>query len=233
VFLPTEDEVTKLAELYRAPVTVRRRLLKAIADLRAEEAPARLVMQRGAWRLQRRIGNIEENAAEICGFSATIVPGLLQTPDYARAVFADGGDLTEQDQNRAVAERVARGAIIEAGERAITLVMAEGALRWHAGGPQIMVEQLERLARLATAGRIEVGVIPWTQPVNVFALHGFTMYDRRVVVVGTRSATAFITDEQDVAAYQTLFDELVAAASFGEAAAAIITEIADGYRRLS
>jgi transcriptional regulator with XRE-family HTH domain len=232
-FIPTEDEVTKLADLYRVPAATRRRLLKAVKDLRAEETPARVVMQRGAWRLQRRIADIEENAEEISGFSATIVPGLLQTPDYARAVFADGGEISAEDQDQAVVERVARSAILEDGHRQITLIMAEGALRWHAGNPQTMVEQLERLARLAVGGRLRIGVIPWTHPMKVFALHGFSMYDRRVVIVGTRSATAFITDSQDVAAYSTLFDELVAAASFGQDAAAIITETAEGYRRLT
>jgi len=35
---------------------------------------------------------------EICSFSATIVPELLQTADYARAVFADGGELSPKEQ---------------------------------------------------------------------------------------------------------------------------------------
>ena len=95
-FLPTEEEITTLADLYRVPATIRRRLLKVAKDLRAEETPARVVLQRGAWRLQRRIASIEENADEISGFSGHIVPGLLQTPDYARAVFADGGDISPQ-----------------------------------------------------------------------------------------------------------------------------------------
>jgi transcriptional regulator with XRE-family HTH domain len=233
LFLPTEDEVTKLADLYKAPVNTRRRLLRVLKDLRAEEAPARVVMRRGAWRLQRRIATIEEHAAQIDGFAATVVPGLLQTADYARAVFADGGELSVDAQDRAVAERVARSAIIEAGQRQITMIMAEGALRWQAGGPQVMVEQLERLARLAVGKRVRLGVIPWTTRVSVFALHGFNMYDRSVVVIGTRSATAFITDDQDVDAYRTLFDELVAAGSFGADAARIISEIADGYRGLA
>jgi transcriptional regulator with XRE-family HTH domain len=232
-FVPTEDEVTKLADLYHASAAMRRRLLRVVKDLRAEETPARVVLQRGAHRLQRRIATIEENAEEISGFATTVVPGLLQTADYARAVFAGEGELSAEEQDRSVAERVSRSAILEAGHRQIAMIMAEGALRWHAGSPQIMVEQLERLARLATGGRLQVGVIPWTQQVSVFNLHSFTMYDGNVVVVGTRAATAFITDPQDVAAYRTLFDELTAAASFGQAAADSITEIAAGYRRLA
>ena len=231
-FLPTEDEITKLADLYHAPVTIRRRLLRVVKDLRAEEAPARVVLQRGAWRLQRRIANIEENAAEIASFAANIVPGLLQTADYARAVFADGGELSPEDQKKAVAERMSRSAVLEAGDRQITVIMAEGALRWHVGSPEVMVGQLQRLIDLSRITRLRVGVIPWTQPVDVFALHGFSMYDRRAVVIGTRAATAFITDPKDVAAYSQLFDQLEAVASFGTAAEPIISEIAEGYRQL-
>jgi transcriptional regulator with XRE-family HTH domain len=231
-FTPTEDEITKLADLYRAPATTRRRMFQVVEDLRAEETPARVVLQRGAWRLQRRIASIEDNAADISGFANNIVPGLLQTPAYIRAVFADGGDIPAEDQDKSVAERVARQAILEESRRSITFILTQGVLEWHAGGPQIMVEQLERLARLAVGERVRVGVIPWTQPASNFPNHGFTMYDRRLVVIGTRSATAFITDEQDVAAYRTLFDELAGIAKFGSDAAGIISEFADRYRGL-
>lgn len=53
LYLPTEAEVTTLADLCKAPATIRWRLLKAVKDLRAEEAPARVVLQRGASRLQQ------------------------------------------------------------------------------------------------------------------------------------------------------------------------------------
>jgi hypothetical protein len=96
-----------------------------------------------------------------------------------------------------------------------------------------MIGQLERLIQLSRVPRLRVGVIPWTQRVNVFALHGFSMYDRRAVVIGTRAATAFITDPQDVATYSQFFDQLEAVASFGKDAEPIISEIADGYRQLS
>jgi transcriptional regulator with XRE-family HTH domain len=233
LFLPTEEEITKLTTLYRAPAPVRRRLISVVKDLRAEETPARIVLQRGAWRLQRRIANIEADAAEICGFANNIVPGLLQTADYARVVFADGDEISPDEQNRAVAERLARSAIIEAGTQTIRMIMSEGALRWQAGSPQIMVEQLEHLSRLAIAARAQIGIISWTTPARTFPLHGFTMYDRRAVVIGTRSATAFITDPQDVAVYRQLFDELTALASYGAEAAQIIARVTDDYRGLT
>ena len=231
LFLPSEEVVTQLASLYTAPAPTRRRLLKVLTDLRAEEAPARVVLRRGAWRLQRRIAAIEANAAEICGFVNNLVPGLLQTADYARAVFSDGAEMAAEEVERAVAARMDRSAVIEAGERTIALVMTEGALRWQAGNARIMVEQLERLSQQARE-QPRIGVIPWTTPAGIFPTHGFWMYDRRAVVVGTRSATAFITDPKDVTTYSQLFDQLVSLASFGEEAARIIWRIAEDYRGL-
>lgn len=230
-FLPSEGVITRLADLYRAPVTTRRRLLKALMDIRTREPRTRVVLRHGAWRMQREIEAIEENAAEICGFSVTTVPGLLQTEGYAGAVFADGGDIAPEDQQRAVAERLRRGQILEAGKR-ITLVMTEGALRWHAGSPQVMVGQLEQLSAYATGGKLRLGVIPWTKPVGAVAVHSFNMYDRELVIIGTRSATARITDPRDVATYSQLFDQLEGLASYGPEAARIIEEIAAGYRSL-
>jgi transcriptional regulator with XRE-family HTH domain len=233
VFVPTEAEIAKLADLYGAPAATKRRMVRTVRDLQAEVAPARVVLQRGAWRLQRRIARIEENAAEICGFTTTIVPGLLQTANYARVVFADGGDIEGEALDRAVAERVTRSAILSAAGRDITLIMAEGALRWQAGNPTVMVEQLGHLAKVAAEPGPRVGVIPWTRPARVFALHGFSMYDRRTVIIGTRSRTAFITDDTEVAEYAALWDELAALAVFGTDAVEIISGLAASYDSLT
>jgi transcriptional regulator with XRE-family HTH domain len=233
VFLPTEEEIGRLCDLYHASPATRRRLLQVARDLRAEIAPARVVLQRGAWRLQRRIASIEENAAEICAFTASIVPGLLQTPEYARVVFADGGDIAGEELDKAVASRVARGAILDGPGRSLNVIMAEGALRWQAGNAHVMAAQLDHLVKLNQRPQLRIGVVPWTRPAHVFALHGFSVYDHRVVIVGTRTGTSFITDAQDVAEYVRLFSELDAMAVFGSSASRVIREIAAGYRSLA
>ncbi len=232
VFLPTEDEIGRLSDLYRAKPATRKRLLQLARDLRSEMAPARVVLQRGAWRLQRRVASIEHNAAEICVFTAGIVPGLLQTPEYARVVFADGGDIAAEELERAVASRVDRSTILDEPGRSIKVVMAEGALRWQAGNARVMAAQLDHLVELSRRPHMRIGVIPWTRPARVFALHGFSVYDHQMVIVGTRTGTSFITDAQDVAEYIRLFSELDSLAVFGPSASRVFGEIAAGYRSL-
>jgi len=231
-FVPTEAEIRRLCGLYQAPADVRRVLLQTVVDLRSETAAARVVLQRGAYRLQQRLGRIEAASARVRAYQAAIIPGLLQTVDYARVVFADGGDITGAALDQAVAERTARAAILDS-DRDFTLIMAEGALRWQAVGPALMAAQLDHIAEVTSRPNVRVGIIPWTRPVHVFPLHGFHIYDQRAAVVGTRSATAFITDPRDVADYEKLFAELEAIASFDNDARAILSRIANDYRSLA
>jgi hypothetical protein len=48
---------------------------------------------------------------------------------------------------------------------------------------------------------LRLGIIPWTTPVHSLALHCFTIFDDRAVIVGTETATAVITDPDGIADY--------------------------------
>jgi transcriptional regulator with XRE-family HTH domain len=232
-FLPRPDEIRALAALYRAPADTRRQLLQVVTDLRAESAPrARVVMARGAWRMQQRIARAEAASARLRLFHCAIVLGLVQTADYARAVFSDGGDITGEDLERCVSERLDRQRVLDSG-RDITLLMTEGALRWQAVGPAVMAAQLDHIAEVSHRPHVRVGVIPWTTPVAVFPLHGFSIYDERAVIVGSRVATAFLADPLDVAEHVKLFAELETVAAWGVDARGHLGRIAAEFRSLT
>jgi transcriptional regulator with XRE-family HTH domain len=230
-FIPRPDEVRELVALYRAPAPLRRQLVQAVADLRDEPVKARVVMSRGAWHMQERIARVETSSARIRSFHCAVVIGLVQTEAYARAVFSDGGDIVGEDLDRCIAERLDRQAILASG-RDITLIMTEGALRWQAGDPSVMAEQLNHIAQVSDRPDIQVGIIPWTKPAGVFPLHGFSIYDSRAVMVGTRVATAFLTDSADVTEHEKLFGELEALADWDAAAREHLSRIAADYRSL-
>jgi Domain of unknown function (DUF5753) len=146
-------------------------------------------------------------------------------------VFAAGGDITGEDLDRSVTERVARQAVLNS-ERDITILLTEGALRWQAASPAVMVGQLAHLDEIADRPQVRVGIIAWTTPARVFPIHGFTIADSRMVIVGTLTGTAFLTDAQDVADHEKLFSELEALAAFGADARKHIARIAAEYREL-
>jgi transcriptional regulator with XRE-family HTH domain len=106
----------------------------------------------------------EREAVRVHGWELGVVPGLLQTEDYARAVIRacrprDSADMID----RTVAARLDRQQIL-ARERAPMLwyVMAEGVLRHMVGGAAVMAEQLDKLIELAGMPGIVIQVLPFT-----------------------------------------------------------------------
>ncbi|MCA1572844.1 MAG: helix-turn-helix domain-containing protein [Chloroflexi bacterium] len=230
LFVPRPDEVATLARIYHAPAAVGRRLVQMAEDLREEFTSARVVMHRGAGSAQQRIGRIEAASESIATFHPAMIPGLLQTEAYARAVFGSG--LTGAELEKAVTARLDRQRLLTQPGRRFVQVLTEGALRWHAHSPGVMAEQLDHLAEVAELPAVRLGVIPWTVPARVFPMHGFDLYDRRAVIVSTMTATALLTDQLDLTRYVELIGELEVLAAFGDEARELIRRLADDYRAL-
>jgi transcriptional regulator with XRE-family HTH domain len=231
-YVPREDEINQLADLYGAKATMRRQMLRAVRDLTAQPPRARAMIARhGAYKIQQRAQRTESESARIRSFHPAIVIGLAQTPAYARAVFSAGGDMAAADQEKSITGRIARQEILGTGKD-VSLLMTEGALRWQAINPAVMIEQLAHLAEISYRPGVRIGIIPWTIPVNVFPVTGFHILDSRAVVVGTDAATAFFTDSQDVSAYEKLWGELEALAVWDAEAREHIERISDDYRGL-
>ncbi len=228
LFVPSPGDVTTLARVYNAPSAVQRRLVLMAEDLRDEFTSARVVMHRGAGATQRRIGRIEATSERVATFHPAMVPGLLQTAAYARAVFSQG--ITGAALDEVVAARLDRQKLLTEPGRHFDQVLTEGALRWHAHSPSVMADQLDHIAEVAKLPGVRIGVIPWTTPVQMFPMHGFDIYDRRAAILGTWTATALLTDQRDVTRYIDLFWELQNLAAFGDEASKILARIADDYR---
>lgn len=229
-FLPTEDDVKKLCRVYGAKPDVQRQLVKMTKDLREGSTPARVTLQRGGWWMQQRIGKLETAAARIRTFTPAVIIGLLQTRAYVSALFGDS--LPPADLERTVDARLERQSILATG-RQFTFLMAEGALRWNMGGARVMAGQLDHLIEVSRQPNVKIGVIPWTTPANVPALHGFTIYDGSAVLLGTQTATAIITDRRNVADYEAHWNELEPLADWGDAARSVIARAAADYRSIT
>lgn len=229
-FMPTPEQVEALCRAYKAPAKVRRELVGMARELREDRMSARVVLERGGWYLQERIGRIEEIAGRIRNVVPAYVPGLLQTRDYVRALF--GRSLSADDLDRTVEARMSRQHLLDT-EREFIFVLAEGALRWNMGGAAVMVNQLARLVEESHRENVHLGVIAWTTPATVPLQHTFTIYDSRAVLFGTQSASALITDQREVAEYESHWAELESFVSYGDEARAVIERIAADYRSIT
>lgn len=229
-FLPSEDDVRALCRVYGAEPDVEQRLVEMTHDLREGSTPARVILQRGGWWMQQRIGRLEEGAAEIRTFTPGVVVGLVQTRAYIAALFGDS--LAADDLDKTVSARLDRQRILTTG-RQFTFVMAEGALRWCMGSAGVMAGQLDHLTEVSRLPNVKIGVVPWTRPARVPALHGYTIYDHSAVLLGTVTATAIITDPQNVADYEANWAELEPLVAWGDEARAVFARAAADYRSLA
>lgn len=102
---------------------------------------------------------LEATATTIHAFEVQVVPGLLQTADYARAILSAG---RPEDVEERVAARLERQRILSNPTPPLLwAVLDEAVLRRPVGGREVMQEQLKRLAELATARRIVLQVLPY------------------------------------------------------------------------
>lgn len=106
---------------------------------------------------------LERMATQIQHYGALLIPGLLQTDAYARAVFrAYTPNFRPDDLDRRVVNRLERARILDdpTGPVVWTL-LDEAALRRRVGGPHVMAEQLHKIADMAEAGRLRLHVLPF------------------------------------------------------------------------
>src|SRR5216683_3368253 len=222
--LPSVRDVRTLVALYRARPAVRDEL-QGIADrLHMKIESNRTILRRGAARQQAQLGEIEAQASTLRCFSPIEIPGLLQTAEYIRRVFAR--DLSGAELARAVAARQQRQQLLYDTAKAFTFVVTEAALRWRFCPDDVMAVQAGHIASVATLASVDVGVIPFTACPAEIPLHGYEIFDDRLVTIGLGHAVLTVPDPRDVAGYVRLFASMSEAAEFGDAARARLAAIA-------
>jgi len=134
---------------------------------------------------------MERRAWKVETFYNGAVPGLLQTPDYAREVLRAWDPLATQQQiERGVGVRIARQRRLTDEEPLeLSAVIGEGALRVAVGGAAVMRAQLKRLVDVAAQPNVELRVLPFAT-----GAHGG--------MTGTFTILRF-KDEQDVVTFET------------------------------
>ncbi|MFB6817451.1 helix-turn-helix domain-containing protein [Streptomyces sp. NPDC056347] len=110
----------------------------------------------------RDLAKLENQAVEICAYDNSVVNGLLQTPDYARALYGmRRPSYGEEEIERLVAARMARQEIFhQQPSRVFTFVQEEVTLQRPLGGRMVMRKQLEHLLEIGARRDVEFQVMP-------------------------------------------------------------------------
>ncbi|MFF2657988.1 helix-turn-helix domain-containing protein [Kitasatospora sp. NPDC058032] len=203
----------------------------AVARAEATEATAwRLVRRLGHHRKQQQIKALDETTGLLRVFQPSIVPGLLQTPEYVRAVFGRKG-LGEDQLSRAVAARLARQSTLYDTTKTLRIVITEPVLRWRLVPAAMMAAQLDRVVSASRMSHVDVRVVPLDARQSDVPAHSFVIRDDRMVTVETVHAELTVTDPRDVEAYVRKFDGFAAGALAGEGMRRLAEGIRDDFLR--
>ncbi|OSZ62169.1 hypothetical protein OQI_01580 [Streptomyces pharetrae CZA14] len=166
-------------------------------------------------------------------FQCVVLPAMLQSAEYARHVFLASPGLDAAAVGRAVAARVDRQSLLYEPGRESVFVLTEAVLRTWPGAPSLMLAQLDRLLAVESLDTVRLGVIPWRRPVPVLPRHGFTLCDRRAVVIEGFPGERVSTEADDLAFHEEMFSRFEGAAVFGGEARDLLVQVMKEFREMT
>jgi transcriptional regulator with XRE-family HTH domain len=204
-------------------------LLAALHTLEVQHAQWQRVLRAGLRPRQQELAEWDQRTRLFRAFEATVVPGLLQTAEYARARFAEGIRRLKlpNDIDEAVAARVRRQEILYRPDKRFHFVLTEAALRIRLCPAAVMLGQFDRLVSLSQLPNMRLGVIAFETQYATAPWHGFWLYDSERVLIETFSASLDLRQPSEIELYESAFEQLAAVASYGRAARTVINRAAD------
>jgi transcriptional regulator with XRE-family HTH domain len=202
-------------------------LLAALHTLELQHAEWNRQLKSGMKSHQGSLAQQDEKTKLYRGFENTVIPGLIQTPDYARARFAQVVMVHKvpNDINEAVRARMQRQEILYRPDKRFHFLLTEAALRYRLVSVDVMLAQLDRLMALSSMRNVRLGVIGFKTQYVTDPRHGFWVLDNDLVRIETYSAELNLRQSQEIELYSNIFDQLAAVASYGGAARAIIARV--------
>jgi transcriptional regulator with XRE-family HTH domain len=209
------DDVSALLSLYRVPETRRDELMELV---RTQDQP-------GWWQNQgtglpaswKDLIELESRASRIQNFELAMVPGLLQTRDYAAAVIRGiQPTIGEAELERLVGSRMARQNVLMRMDKQFLMVLDEHVLHRGIGELGVMRRQLRHLVDEAERPNLTLRVVPATAGANAGLSGSFMVLDfadePSIAYFENQPLSMFPEDKDDVAAYRVALGNIVTAA---------------------
>jgi transcriptional regulator with XRE-family HTH domain len=225
---PTDDDIRAWTQLTAAEGEAEG-LLASLHTLELQHAEWSRQLSAGLRPHQDEIADLDARTRLFRAFEPTVIPGILQTAEYARARFAQSITVFKvpNDIDEAVRVRIQRQEMLYRPDKRFHFVITEATLRYRLCAPEIMAAQLDRLVALSALRNVRLGVIGFGTQYVVAPAHGFWLLDQERVMVETFSAELNLAQPQEIEFYGSIFEQLAAVASYGSGARAIITRVLD------
>ncbi|WP_285730437.1 helix-turn-helix transcriptional regulator [Nocardiopsis sp. ATB16-24] len=223
------DDLDKMLDLYQVTDPGKREALHALA---------RDAKVRGWWSKYKEVfgpqslPDFEAEASAIRTFEGLVIPGLLQTPDYARAVIQGGRYTSEEEIERRVKARLERRDILTRFKPAsLRVTLDEAVLHRVVGSSEVMAEQLRHLLHMAKLPNIDLQVVPFDAGAHAAFVAPFSILnfpdplDAPIVFVDTASGGLFLEESDEVEAHSVTFGDVQGSAMSAAQSARLITEV--------
>lgn len=218
--LPTLPVVRAWLDLCEVDDLNRERIVDLAEAAHGETRPWKELLQEER-HLQGVARQRELAAVRVRNFQPTIVPGLLQTPEYASSLIPLADMTGSTEHEAAVAERLARQQVLYGEGRRFQFVMTEHVLRWAPGPRGLLTAQLDRIASLAGLDTVDIAVVPVDAPVLV-PWHNFVIWEPAdgppFVTTELVHGEQELHDPDQVALYEKLWDRMWSSSAAGDEA---------------
>ena len=200
-----------------------------IAALRAVESMYvewRRLQRTGLRSLQESYVPRYERTRNFRVYCSVVIPGLLQTPEYATALLESVTRFQNipNDVPEAVQARMDRARILRQGNHQFAFLIEECVLRAGHGGASVMAGQLRHLLSVMSLPPVSLGVIPFMADRELWAQETFVLLDEESVEVELLTAMVTVTQPREISDYARAFTHLHRIAVFGRPARKLIME---------
>jgi transcriptional regulator with XRE-family HTH domain len=238
---------SKISRIENAQVSVTPRDVRDMLDLYGVQGSqldalvqlARDARQKGWWhsfgdRLSTSVIGLEAAAASIRIYEGQLVPGLLQSMEYAQSVLrATKPWLGSADLEHLVRLRMARQRLLTGDDPpALWLVLDEAVLHRTVGGRQVMSDQMQNLLQACQSPNITIQVLPFNTGEHAGMSGSFTIFgfpepaDSDIVYLDNQTSDLYVETAAELEQYGLLFDYLRAAALPPQSSTDLIAELA-------
>ncbi|PZT72118.1 MULTISPECIES: helix-turn-helix domain-containing protein [unclassified Streptomyces] len=227
---PSVMDVERILTALEVSEEVKARLTEAARKAATEATAWRILRRTGLHKHQDEIRAIEAQTSLMRLFQPSCFPGLLQTPEYARAILGRHG-YTQGALEKMMGARLLRQEVLHDTARTFRFVITESVLRWKIVRPSMLAAQLDKLITMSRMPNVSIGVLPLSAPMTDLPSSSFVLFDTNLAIIEIPHAEITTTEARDVELYVNKFAGFEGAAVTGEEMRRFVAGLRDDFLR--
>ncbi|WP_158273885.1 helix-turn-helix transcriptional regulator [Micromonospora sp. RP3T] len=218
--MPTDEDLSDWLRTCGATDAAKATLTALLAEAQGLHQEWRQQVRLGQSAIQRNYDQMVSRASRIRNTEIVYIPGLLQTPSYARSRIEESVRLHGADPNEvdsATAQRMLRQQVLYDTSKKFEFLIFEAALRVLLCSPMDMLAQLDRVLNITDLSHITLGVIPFGRQLSIAPQNSFLLLGDELAIVETFIGE-YMFHGEEAAAYSAAMGQLANDAAYdGEA----------------